>query len=201
MYRWLCVVIYLLPMLLVGCANVKTAQKYNPSVQNASAKARQAQASKINSWNIQGSLSLQLPAQRSSILAYNWQQYGSNYRIQLNSTLNLYQINLVGQKGSVTLTQANKQPLVARSPENLLQQAVGWSLPISNLYYWMRGIPAPGPYSAQYDGLGHITSLQQQGWFLSYLRYTTVNGIDLPSLISMQGSNIKARVLMRRWGI
>ena len=65
-----------------------------------------------------------------------------------------------------TLTRADQQQYRAGSVEALTRQALGWSLPLSLLQYWVRGMPAPGtPPAGVERGAGErLIALTQSGW-------------------------------------
>lgn len=182
-------VITLICVIACGCAQVP---KTSPT----------GKAQDINSWHISGALSLQPQGQSSSIVNYTWLQKGSSeYLIHLSSALNLYQVNLLNQNNRVTLTQANKPPQTGVSAEDILQKNLHWSLPISNFYYWVRGVPAPGNYRANYDKRGHIMALNQEGWIIQFENYRRVKGIDLPHKITAYRVGLRTKIVVKQWTI
>jgi outer membrane lipoprotein LolB len=57
--------------------------------------------------------------------------------------------------------------------EALTRQALGWSLPLSLLQYWVRGQPAPGdtPSGIQRNSDNALLALTQNGWQVSIAYY------------------------------
>jgi len=51
---------------------------------------------------------------------------------------------IVDSKEGATLTRADRQQYRASSVEALTRQALGWSLPLSLMQYWVQGESAPG---------------------------------------------------------
>ena len=81
-----------------------------------------------------------------------------------------------------------------------MQQQTGTRLPVKNLFYWVRGLPAPGPVQLTHrDSNGHLTELIQSGYKISYSNYTTVNQIDLPGKIQLQGHDVMIKLVIKRW--
>ena len=83
-----------------------------------------------------------------------------------------------------------------------MRKNLGWSLPIPSLWYWARGLPAPGAnQGANYDKFGHLVSLQQGGWQVKYAGYHTVQGVDLPQVIELHRADISAKIVVKQWQI
>lgn len=161
---------------------------------------RRAELEKIQQWQIAGAFSVQYN-QKSNIASYSWQQTGANYQILIQSSLNLYNLKIAGQPGHVTLWEANKKTVTANSAQTLLQQRLGWSLPITNLTYWVRGLPAPGQQHAQFDQFGHLTETQQSGWQVTLSNYATIHSVDLPRTLNIEGHGLRIKIAIKNWRI
>ena len=73
-------------------------------------------------------------------------------------------------------------------------------MPVSDLYYWSRGLPAPGPVGAIHrDTQNHIISFQQAGFTIEYPSMIQVHGVDLPRKIKLQGNGAIIKVAIKRW--
>ncbi|MCP6330038.1 lipoprotein insertase outer membrane protein LolB, partial [Klebsiella pneumoniae] len=88
--------------------------------------------------------------------------------------------------GQVELEVANQGRYQAESPEALLEEQLGWRLPVSHLLWWVRGLPAPASRSVvTLDGNSHLSRLEQDGWQVQYLSYVEQNGYSLPERIKL----------------
>ncbi len=159
---------------------------------------RQTQLSALSDWDIQGSFSLQQPGQ-SVVANYRWLQRGEHYDLQIRSSLNWVSVVIEGDAHQVSLQRSATQTVWARTPEALMQAELGWQLPISNLQYWIRGLPAPGPYEARYDAYGHLSELKQQGWIIQYEDYKVWKFGDMPSLLRFSNEAWKAKIRVKHW--
>jgi outer membrane lipoprotein LolB len=76
---------------------------------------------------------------------------------------------IVDSAQGATLTRADRRQYRAGSVEALTRQALGWSLPLSLLQYWVRGQPAPGdtPSGIQRNSDNALLALTQNGWQVS----------------------------------
>jgi outer membrane lipoprotein LolB len=186
-------------LLLCSCA---TTSKIQPSQASPSSQPQQqAQLSALHNWTITSALSIK-QAQRSLIGSLIWQQNGNNFNQTFYAPFNFGSARIEGHPGQVTLWRSAENKMTASSPEQLLQQQLGWQWPVSNLYYWVRGLPVPNvPAQTKYDAAGHLITLNQAGYELIYSDYHTVNNMDLPGKIELRSSQIQARLVIKRWQI
>ena len=158
----------------------------------------QAQLSAVSSWEISGAIFARNQAKGWSATLY-WLQKG----------LNQYQIRLVGPIGSGAVIINKKSGVVtyrdgphrfsAVSAENLLKKQTGISLPVNNLYYWVRGIPAPGPIGGSEYHHKLLFILRQAGYIVEYRQYMTVGKLVLPKQIILHNKNVFIKLAIRRW--
>ena len=162
-------------------------------------KTRQQQLKQIRSWAIDGLIALQNDHQRQSANV-TWLQKDQDYTISVFGPLGLGGAVLQGNPNIVTLEQADGKKVTAKTPEALIEKTSQWLLPVSNLYYWVRGLPAPTlSQNTKFDQYNHITELQQQGWHIDYRHYTGVNGQDLPSEILLERKPLRIRLVISHW--
>src|SRR5690606_18888434 len=79
----------------------------------------------------------------------------------------------------------------AESAEDLLEQQIGWRLPVENLLWWVRGLPAPdSPSRLQLNPDSRLARLAQAGWTVEYSRYQEVEGVQLPQRLQLSGHDM-----------
>lgn len=188
--------------LLAGCVSL-----HAPTVSTAfgyqTPKTRQASLSKLTNWSLDGALSITTPGQQPEIANYTWHAQDKDYTIRLSSSLSLYQIVIQKTGSHLTLTKNGTPVAAASTAEGLMMRALGWSLPVSLLQYWIKGIPAPHvAFQATYDRFGHLALLNQAGFLIHYQRYQTIQpGLDTPQLISMQNPHIFAKIVIKHFQV
>lgn len=129
----------------------------------------------------------------------NWQQKGANsYKIRLFGPLGGGALMIERQGGQVTLTESNKTRR-ANDAESLLAQQTGVKLPVQNLYYWVRGLKAPGQAQQNFTANHQLQSLQQNGYTVTYEEYTNIEGYTLPHHIKVVGPDVFAKLVIKRW--
>lgn len=68
-----------------------------------------------------------------------------------------------------TLDLPNEAPRNAPEVDTLLEQSLGFSLPVAGLRDWLHARPAPGsPATATRDEQGRLATLTQNGWTVRY---------------------------------
>ncbi|OGT63885.1 MAG: outer membrane lipoprotein LolB [Gammaproteobacteria bacterium RIFCSPHIGHO2_12_FULL_45_9] len=162
---------------------------------------RMVELSAIMQWDIRGSLSIAHGGE-NSIASYRWREINlSQYQIDLYGALNLYHTIIAGTPKGVTLWQSNRVHQDASTPEELVQSVLGWPLPVSNLMYWVRGLPAPDDTAtgAIFGPSGRLEGLDQDGWHIEWLRYTPVQGRDLPALLRLTRPDWQVKVSITDW--
>ena len=168
---------------------------------NAVLQTQQNQISLISNWTIHGRIAVQM-AQRGGSASVYWKQQGQSYLMELFGPLGAGAVYLNGAPGQIVLTTSKGQQLQAATPEKLLQQALGWNLPITNLHYWIRGIPAPGfTLTRSFNNQGQLSQLQQDGWQINYLTYLNTNNLSLPQNIELIGQGLVIKIIIDNWQV
>lgn len=162
-------------------------------------KQRLTQLQRISQWTLQGTAGIST-AENAWSASLLWQQTPKSYALHLLGPLGVNHIQLAGTTNQATLISPSQPAVIAKDPETLLQQELGWQIPVSHLQYWIRGIPAPGkPARYRWDNVHHLTQLNQDNWDITYLEYGNINGIDLPTKMTLRNATIRVRLVIRQW--
>ncbi|WP_159874878.1 MULTISPECIES: lipoprotein insertase outer membrane protein LolB [Aquitalea] len=169
-------------LLLAGCASETV---FRPSA--ASSAARQDQP-----FNVSGRISVNMDG-KGSVGQFEWMHRLNDDLLSVNSPLGTTVARLQRDAAGVSL-QADGKTWQADDVESLTQDVLGWTLPLGNLVWWIRGLPAPdAPYQFAEDG-----SLTQQGWTIRF-----VSDADTPSpypkRVDMQRDRLTLRLLPQNW--
>jgi len=129
-----------------------------------------------------------------------WLQRQDYYDIRLSGPLGRGAARLTGRPGQVSLEVANQGRYEATSPEELLEQQIGWKLPVSHLVWWVRGLPAPDSKSRlSLNGDSRLATLEQDGWQVEYLSYVEQGGYWLPERIKLHGTDLDVTLVIKDW--
>jgi outer membrane lipoprotein LolB len=156
----------------------------------------------LTKWRLNASLSVTKNKQ-NWIVRVLWDQDGDNYNLRLNAPLGQGAALLTGTKDGVIMRTGDNKTLKAQNPDELVVKALDMELPIANLYYWIRGIPAPDHRVLPYDLFpnGHLYSLEQSGWFVEYSPYIEVENRFLPKKIYLDHKDIEVKIVITQWNI
>ena len=181
-------------LLFSGCASVA------PPAENTAVswQTRQASLANLQSWQLSGKIGV-VSKTDSGSMSVEWQQTQNRYTIHLMPPLNAGAMTLTGDDRGITLTTSDGKVSHANSPSELLSNNGGPALPVQNLRYWIRGLPAPGAANPQFDAYGRLSSLTQAGWQVTYLSYTHALARDLPSRITLSSPELKIKMVIYQW--
>ena len=189
-------------LLLSGCASMQAPTTPAPGNHKLSWQARQVQLKNIQSWKLNGVIALRTYEAKGGTASLRWDQQNANYTLQLFGPLGAGSVILAGTAHQVTLHTANNQTYTATNPETLLQEKMGWRLPVSNLYYWVRGLPSPDSSpKTWFDENNHLIKLYQDGWQIDYGNYQAADNIDLPGKITLLNPQIRVRMIIKQWNL
>lgn len=161
--------------------------------------SREKSLTALNTWALNGKVAIITPTEADSV-SIQWTQHAKNYTIGLFAPLGAGSLTLRGDDSHITLTSPDGKTHEAKSPEALLETNGGPHLPVSNLRYWVRGLPAPHqPDHTTFDPYGRLTTLTQAGWRIEYLSYTRAYALDLPSRMTLTSPGYKIKVVIHQW--
>ncbi len=185
-------------LMLLALLLLMTACSTQPSKPTAIAEF--AGNTRIGQWQLRGKMGIRNSQQANS--AYlNWQQCGNHFDIRLSGPLGQGAAHLYGDNHSVTLARGSQPPMTASTPEQLLSQQLNWDIPVSQLHYWVRGIPAPNQ-RYQADEHGFV----QSGWRLSYPKRTQINQSEsghtaLPTKVVAEHPQLTVTLILKNWNL
>lgn len=185
---------------LTACAPPKPATEL-PANEAMPLVERKAKTNSVSSFNISGAMAAKNKNKGWSA-SLNWAQQGvDSYQIRLMGPLGGGTV-LIDRKGGAVTYKEGAKTWSASNADELLQKHTGIRLPVNSLYYWVRGLPAPGKVdSTKQDQYNHLSQLRQSGYTIDYPRYTSVKGIDLPSMIRLQGQGTSIKLVIRQWKV
>lgn len=162
---------------------------------------RKEKTKMVSSWVIRGAMAAKNKAKGWSA-AMNWTQNGpGSYQIRLMGPLGAGTV-LINKAGKTITFQDGPKKTTSSNADELLSQQTGIRLPVNNLYYWVRGLPAPGKVSSEkHDQYNHLVQLRQSGYTITFGNYTSVKGIDLPGIVRLDGNGVMVKVVIKNWSV
>lgn len=192
----------LVTAVLLVAVTACSSQKPQPS-QPPAQSAQPQSADALQRWEATGKLGVRSPKENGSA-NLTWQQASGNYRIHLSGPLGAGATVISGSPAGVSLQSGSEPAVFASSPAQLTEQIMGWPLPVSEMFYWVRGLPAPGAVAGeQKNSQGLLQSLQQAGWQLSFGGYQNVGPYQLPTRIkaatNQAAGPVSVTVVIKDW--
>lgn len=134
--------------------------------------------------------------------SFTWAQSPEGTTVVLQSPLGQTLATIAINAGNATLTRSGQAPRSATDVDALVEDALGWPLPISNLRDWLQA------YAVTTDGKRILATPQstgtiatRDGWRIRYVSWQDNNEIamqDVPKRIDMERDTVEAgKVLMR----
>ncbi len=143
--------------------------------------------------NLQGLFSVITPDQSQSG-HFIWTQNGNDFKLLLYGPLGLGATRLQAQGNTIELKTSNGQEYWADSAEDLMNETLGWSMPVSGFLYWLWGKPDPTlPYQVTRNNSQEIVSLNQEGWLITY---TWAANSLAPKSIVLTQENINIKIFI-----
>lgn len=191
--------VFSLIALLAGCAGLTSREVVEGKGDPAQWQAHKQQITQLDGWQINGKIGIRAPRDSGSATLF-WLQRQDYYDIRLSGPLGGGAARLTGRPGDILLEVANRGRYQAESPEALLREQLRLELPVSNLLWWIRGLPAPERKSRiTLDSASHLARLEQDGWQVEYLSYTEQNGYALPDRMKLHGQDLDITLVIKDW--
>ncbi|MFT5578902.1 MAG: outer membrane lipoprotein LolB [Paraglaciecola psychrophila] len=187
-----CALIALGAVLVAGCSS------FHQTLDN-STLADFRNNTTLQHWKIQGRVGIRdrSPGGTSGSASLNWQQCGEHFDIRLSGPLGAGAAHLYGNAVQTTLKRSGEQAVVTENPEQMLAD-IGWPLPVSALFDWVRGLPNP-------DQRYHIdplhTGFVQAGWDLQFAKTFAVDQFIVPARAVLKKDQLQLTLLLKKWDL
>lgn len=191
--------ILILALGLGACSNLHQRETLEFGGDAAAWQSHRQAVAPLDSWILQGKLGVKAPGESGSGTVF-WLQQQDYYDIRLSGPLGRGATRIQGSDRGITLDIAGQPSMSAPSAEALLEEQIGWRLPVEHLLWWVRGLPAPdSPSRLQLNPDSQLARLAQAGWTVEYSRYQQIDGVTLPQRLQLSGHNILLTLVITRW--
>jgi len=165
---------------------------------------RQAALAEVRQWDMYARAALKLKGEAYNI-GIRWQrEQDGRFMMLLEAPFGqgVFRID-ASAAGAYRLSMPDGRTFKNSSAEALLDDVIGWSLPISGLDYWIRGLPKPTAQANQLpllDSKGYAQSIRQNGWDIEYLEYfSSVDTPALPRRLRLANETVTLKLAIERW--
>ncbi len=133
---------------------------------------------------------------------FGWQAEPQADRLSLGNplgqTLAELEIRYLGTTPDYAILTDADGKARAGSPEALLFEATGMSLPVAGLRWWLQGVPAPGAAVARATAEGQL--IEQDGWIIVASDYAETRPTPRgPRKIVLTRDDVTVRIVISEW--
>lgn len=184
-------------ILLNACTSVPVA---GPGVDSQTAYNSRAESiTSVVEWHLVGRISLD-DGDEGGSGRLQWVVKTDHSTIDFHGAMGRGAWRLEIAPGGAALRLADGNEYFADAVDVLVQQQIGWPIPVEALQWWVRGLAAPGAIDAQQlDATGLLTSLAQFGWQIDFNRYVADSGVALPVRLDARQNDYRVKLAISRW--
>ena len=193
-FRAVCVVF--ICILLASCAAPRLRPDKN-RMQTLEQRERIVLASP--DWTLQGRMAISGPEDSGSG-SLAWRQQGEVFSFALSAPVSGKTWTLSGDSAQAELSGLHEQAVIGTNASELLARELGWTVPVVQLGYWVRGIRAPGRAEVVFREDGLPAEIHQDGWVIEFRDYEESGDPILPRKIFANNGDYRVRMVVRRWG-
>jgi outer membrane lipoprotein LolB len=184
--------------LLPGCA-VTPPSGVEQSERQPLYDQRAARLVQLEHWALAGRLAVSDDEDGGSG-SLSWRQQSGGSRMDFHGALGRGAWRLLSDEAGAELEFADGRRYRADSVDALVQGQIGWRVPVDKLAWWVRGLAAPGVFSARLlDEEGRLSRLDQDGWSIEFGRYGAVDGETLPLRVTARQQDRTVKLAIRKW--
>jgi len=200
MTRWprLTAAASLVGILLAACAPVPVRHP-GTAAQLAAQAARERQLGAQQVWGLHARFAAS-DGRHGGSGSLEWSENGQKYSFTLRAPITGKSVQLEGGPEGAVLTGAGREPLAGRSAGEVLNAEFGWSVPVADLAWWVRGLRAPGvPAILTFGANGLPATLDQDGWHVDYRDWYTKRSPPLPRKVYATRDPYSVRLSIQEW--
>ena len=171
-----------------------------PAEENSDWARQRDQLQELDSWELRGRVNVRYDNE-SHTPRINWLQQNVEYHIRLWGTFNAGNTLIVGRPGYVSL-ENDGETVDASSPEELILRQMGYELPISQLNYWIKGLPSPDSgFRLSFNELNQLTTIEQADWTINLSDMRQYGQVSLPRRVELTRprNDIRLRFIGLNW--
>jgi outer membrane lipoprotein LolB len=147
-------------------------------------------------WTLQGRIGI-LAGEQSLSGQIRWQHSVETDEVLLTSPLGQGVARIVRDAEGVQLDMPKQPTRRAPDAESLTREALGYTLPVAGLAWWVQARPDPdSAFEATRNASGRLTQLKQHGWVIDYLQYAADGR---PRTLAVMREGLVIRLVADTW--
>lgn len=184
---------------LAACATVPPTPQRTPEELSQLWQQHRQEVGQWGAWSLVGRIAVKTENDGWSG-DLEWTQSSTDFQIHFSAPFGQGAFQLLGNSSGVEMRVSDGKDFQAPDAETLLQQHLGWQLPLNAFRYWVTGIPAPGvDAKLKFNADGQLAKLQQEQWHVSYPSYVAVENVMMPRKIFLDNHALGVRLVVDHW--
>ncbi|PPC94885.1 MAG: outer membrane lipoprotein LolB [Methylotenera sp.] len=181
---------------IAGCASSPISKPIETPASKSLQQQHLNSIAAIKAFSLKGRIGVQTEGKGFSG-SMQWQHETAEDNIALYSPLGGQVASIKKDANAVTLTEGNGNSISAQDAETLTEMTLGWKLPLTGLADWSLGRPTAQPIDKiNWDEMGRITHLVQEGWDIEYSDYLAHEGKQLPNKIYLRSPKVNIKLIV-----
>lgn len=199
-----------LPLLLAACAHKEAVRPVQPKADYAALlneqRAREHLLLKADHWVLQGKIGVagEVNGKKDGGSGtLTWTQDGdTHYEFVVRGPVGSKSFKLTVKPEGAVLEGLDGGPQQSPDVESLVQNALGWHVPLRDLRYWVLGMRADaGPADLKFGDDGLLQSMTQDGWTITYPAWDTTRQPAVPTKIFASNPPYSVRLSVESWTV
>ena len=184
---------------LIGCAQIGGLDSLEQRQQRW--RVQQEALGQIEQWDMYARAAVTLPGEAYN-LGLQWRYQPDRFQLLIDAPFGQGVIRIRNtDTDSYRLQLPDGRTVANDSPEALLEDVIGWSIPVSGLEYWIRGMPRPfSNFTHRIHNSGSAREINQDDWVITYIDYfETSDSVSLPRRLHLAHDSVTMKLVIERW--
>jgi outer membrane lipoprotein LolB len=196
--RGLAATVAALALLTAGCRTLPPSAQVGPGA-DAPWPEQRAALQKIERYGLNGRVAVAAQGQGFSA-SLRYQQQSRHSNLALDGPLGIGGLRVEIEGDDIAIATSRGDKLDGQAARDELERRLGFQLPLTELRWWLLGIPAPGEASVNEDeGTGEIHDFTQNGWRVSINSRAAGLGFALPQRLTAEREGARLKLLVENW--
>ena len=183
---------------MAGCRTAPPTTVLGPGA-NAPWPQQLAALEKLDRYALNGRVAVAAQGQGFSA-SLRYQQQPQRSDLALDGPLGIGGLRIALEGEALEIATSRGEKLDGDVARAELERRLGFALPLSELRWWLLGLPAPGEASLDKDAVsGELRGFTQGGWHVVINARAEGLGFSLPQRLTAEREGARLKLLVERW--